>query len=239
MSGRAPGDPAAENTAAGDATAGDATRNAAGNATGGRPTAISLLQRRGIEAEVLIPLIRRMERELGRELAHRLARETIEEIAQEQGRAVREALGRDDLAGFHEVRDSWGGAGGDLTIETRRADARHLDFDVTRCRFAELYRGLGAPDLGFLLSCNRDFTLSAGYSDRLRLRRTQTIMEGASFCDFRYTFQATGGASDTSGGDGGGGTADDGTAEQTSDGAASDAARVGGDDGDHTPTARG
>ena len=155
--------------------------------TANGPTAISLLQRRGIEAEVLIPLIRRLEREIGVKRAHAVARETIEEIARHQGEAVRDALGRDDLEGFRQVRDSWGGAGGDLTIETRREDAAHLDFDVTRCRFAELYRQLGAPDLGFLLSCNRDFTLSAGYSGRLRLERTQTIMEGAAFCDFRYT----------------------------------------------------
>ena len=147
---------------------------------------LSLLQRRGIEAEVLIPLIRRLEQEVGREQAHRIARETIEQIARDQGTAVAAAVGRDDLIGFREVRDSWGGAGGDLTIETLRDDEEALHFDVTGCRFAEMYRRLGAPDLGFLLSCARDFTLSAGYSERLRLERTQTIMQGAPHCDFRY-----------------------------------------------------
>ena len=150
---------------------------------------LSLLQRRGIEAEVLIPLIRRLEGELGRERAHRIARETIEQIAREQGAAVAGAIGRDDLVGFREVRDSWGGAGGDLTIETLRDDEEALHFNVTGCRFAEMYRRLGAPDLGFLLSCARDFTLSSGYSERLRLERTQTIMQGAAHCDFRYRLQ--------------------------------------------------
>ncbi|MCY4639999.1 MAG: L-2-amino-thiazoline-4-carboxylic acid hydrolase [Chloroflexi bacterium] len=150
---------------------------------------LSLLQRRGIEAEVLIPLIRRLEQELGRERAHLLARETIEKIAREQGAAVAGAVGRDDLVGFREVRDSWGGAGGDLTIETLRDDGDALHFNVTGCRFAEMYRQLGASDLGFLLSCARDFTLSTGYSERLRLERTQTIMQGASHCDFRYRLE--------------------------------------------------
>lgn len=149
---------------------------------------VTLLQRRGIEAEVLVPFIRRLERELGAERAHDLARETIAEIAREQGEAVAEALGRNDLDGFGEVRDSWGGAGGDLTIEAVRHDADHLDFNVTRCRFAELYDRLGAHDLGFVLSCGRDFSLSEGYSNRLHLVRTQTIMQGAAFCDFRYTY---------------------------------------------------
>lgn len=147
---------------------------------------ITLLQRRGVEAEVLIPLIRRLEQELGRERAHQIARETIEEIARAQGRAVAEALGRDDLEGFTHVQDTWSGAGGDLEIRTLRQDQEALDFNVVGCRFAEMYRRMGAADLGFVLSCSRDFVLSQGYSERLHLERSQTIMEGAPFCDFRY-----------------------------------------------------
>lgn len=147
---------------------------------------ITLLQQRGIEAEVLIPFIRRLEAELGRERAHALAREVIGAIAREQGRRVAEALQRDDLAGFTLVKDSWGGAGGDLRIETLRQDDEALEFNVVGCRFAEMYRSLGAQDLGFLLSCQRDFSLSEGYSEGLHLQRTQTIMQGAAFCDFRY-----------------------------------------------------
>ncbi len=147
---------------------------------------ITLLQQRGIEAEVLIPFIRRLEAELGRERAHAIAREVIGEIAQEQGRRVAEALQRDDLAGFTLVKDSWGGAGGDLQIETIRQDDEALEFNVVGCRFAEMYRRLGAQDLGFLLSCQRDYSLSEGYSQDLHLTRTQTIMQGAAYCDFRY-----------------------------------------------------
>lgn len=141
---------------------------------------------------MLIPLIRRLEDELGRERAHAMAQETIAAIAREQGRAVAEAIGRTDLEGFHQVRDSWGGAGGDLTIETLGEDEARLDFNVTRCRFAEMYERLGARDLGALLSCARDFTLSEGYSSGLELVRTQTIMEGAAYCDFRYRYRPVG-----------------------------------------------
>ena len=149
---------------------------------------ITLLQRRGIEAEVLIPLIRRMEQEIGRDRAHRIARDTIEAIAREQGEAVAEALQRSDLEGFHHVKDTWSGAGGDLQIETLREDAEALEFNVVGCHFAEMYRRMGAEDLGFILACSRDFALSEGYSDALHLDRRQTIMQGAAFCDFRYRF---------------------------------------------------
>ncbi len=150
----------------------------------GGPT---LLQRRGIEAEVLIPFVRRLENEIGRERAHEIARETIADIARKQGQAAAAALGRNDLAGFKQVRDTWSAAGGDLETVTVRDDDRNLHFDVTRCRFAEMYARMGASDLGYILSCNRDYTLSEGFSDHLRLQRTQTIMEGAASCDFRYS----------------------------------------------------
>ena len=57
---------------------------------------------------------------------------------------------------------------------------------MTRCRYAELYRALGIADVGALLSCNRDFSLIEGFNPDIELTRTQTIMQGASHCDFRF-----------------------------------------------------
>jgi valyl-tRNA synthetase len=50
----------------------------------------------------------------------------------------------------------------------------------------EMYRDLGYQDLGAILSCGRDFEFPRGFNSRLKLTRTQTIMQGASCCDFRY-----------------------------------------------------
>jgi hypothetical protein len=52
-----------------------------------------------------------------------------------------------------------------------------------------MYRLLGIPELGALLSCNRDWALIQGFNPDVHLERTQTIMQGASFCDFRYTMR--------------------------------------------------
>ncbi len=59
-------------------------------------------------------------------------------------------------------------------------------FNVTRCRYAEMYRDMGLAELGAVLSCNRDGAFCEGYDPRLQLQRTQTLMGGASHCDFRY-----------------------------------------------------
>ena len=61
-------------------------------------------------------------------------------------------------------------------------------FDVERCRYAEMYKEMGLGEIGHLLSCQRDATFCQGYDPRLKFTRSQTIMQGASHCDFRYDF---------------------------------------------------
>jgi hypothetical protein len=61
-----------------------------------------------------------------------------------------------------------------------------FEIDVTGCRYAEFYKELGEPELGFLLVCTADFATSEGFGPDIKLTRTQTIMQGASHCDFRY-----------------------------------------------------
>ena len=74
---------------------------------------------------------------------------------------------------------------GALELEVLTHSADTYDFNVTRCRYAEFYEEMGANELGLILSCSRDFALAGGISNRLELIRTQTIMQGASHCDFR------------------------------------------------------
>ena len=61
-----------------------------------------------------------------------------------------------------------------------------FEFNVTGCRYAEFYKELGELELGSLLSCGHDFAQAQGLSPDLELTRTQTIMQGAGHCDFRY-----------------------------------------------------
>ena len=45
---------------------------------------------------------------------------------------------------------------------------------------------MGLGEIGHLLSCNRDASFIEGYAPGVAMTRTQTIMQGASHCDFRY-----------------------------------------------------
>jgi hypothetical protein len=76
---------------------------------------------------------------------------------------------------------------GALELRVLEQSADRLAFDVTRCRYAEMYRALGIPELGEVLSCQRDAALIDGFAPGVELSRTKTIMQGARCCDFRYT----------------------------------------------------
>jgi hypothetical protein len=83
-----------------------------------------------------------------------------------------------------------------LEIEILELNEEHYDFNVTRCRYAEMYRSLGLGELGAVLSCNRDYSLVEGFNPEIKLERAQTIMKGAPCCTFRYSHRNAAGAGD-------------------------------------------
>ncbi len=145
---------------------------------------ITLFERRKIQAEVLIPMVQAFQRAIGKDRANEIARDVIIELARKDGARWAQQFG-DDLSGMERVSGVWA-AGGSLSIEPIGKSADALDFNVTRCQYAEFYEGLGLPELGHLFHCNRDFAMVEGFSPGLTLKRTQTIMEGATHCDFRF-----------------------------------------------------
>ncbi len=146
---------------------------------------IGVLRRREIEARILAPLIAAFEREFGQPRVRELLRATIVEIAQRQGAELAAAAGGNSLADFEANKGAWTKDGA-LEIDIVESTPSSYGYNVTRCRYAEMYHALGIPELGALLSCNRDFRLIEGFNPEIELERTQTIMEGAAFCDFRY-----------------------------------------------------
>ena len=145
---------------------------------------ITHLERRRIEAGVLVPMLEAFQQAIGKERANEIAREVIVALARQDGERWSEQFGR-DLPALQKVAELWS-AGGALEIQPLPGTEASLDFNVTRCRYAELYKDLGLPELGALFHCSRDFAMAEGFSGDVELRRTQTIMQGASHCDFRF-----------------------------------------------------
>ncbi len=152
-------------------------------------TRLSLLQRREIEARIVGPLLRAVADEMGQEKTLALARRVIADLARQGGADLAQRFGEATLETFARSLDLWR-EGGALEIEMLEQSAERLSFNVTRCRYAEMYRALGLADLGSSLSCQRDFSLVEGFNPAIGLERTQTLMEGASHCDFRFVAPA-------------------------------------------------
>lgn len=151
---------------------------------------IGILKRREIEGRIVGPLIEALGREFGRERVIEVVQEVIVRIAHEQGAQLAEVVQGKTLAHFAEGLEFWK-KGDALRLDVLEQNEESLSFNVTRCRYAELYQGLGLTELGATLSCNRDFALIEGFNPDIALTRTQTIMGGAAFCNFRYHVRQT------------------------------------------------
>lgn len=157
---------------------------------------LGVLTRREVEARILAPLVEALSARFGRDEVGEVVRETVIALAAGQGAALARQMGSTGLAAFADSLRFWTQDGA-LEIEIIARDDERFDFDVTRCRYAEMYRTLGIPEMGAMLSCNRDLALIRGFNSEVEFARTQTIMEGAAYCDFRYRLRSAAGEGDS------------------------------------------
>ena len=147
---------------------------------------VSVLQQAKIQARVLVPLVKALQAELGEEQANAIVRKALRDLYRRYGeefwRAKKEeSLGKAMTSAFATfARDDA------LDFEVKEQSQDAFDIDVRRCHYAEFYKALGEPELGFLLVCSADYHMAEGFGPEIKLTRTQTIMQGASHCDFRY-----------------------------------------------------
>jgi len=150
---------------------------------------LSLLEKTQIQAQVLVPVLRALRAELGKDRADTIVRQALRDWSQQLFAAIGkdiEGSPRRKWAILHtalsEVTER------EVDVQMLRQDKEGLDFDVTSCRFAEFFRALGEPELGALLICATDFDIVAAGGGAVSLQRAQTLMQGAASCTFRYKF---------------------------------------------------
>ena len=150
---------------------------------------ISVLEQAKIQAQVLVPLVKALQAELGEERANAVVRKALADIYRRLGEQWWRAKDSEHV-GENMARAFAAFAKGDAIDYSVRAQSQDAyDIDVTGCRYAQFYKELGEPELGFLLVCSLDFPFAEGFGADVELTRTQTIMQGASHCDFRYKRQ--------------------------------------------------
>lgn len=150
---------------------------------------IPVIEQAKIQAQVLVPLIKALQAELGEERANALVRKALGDIYRRYGEEFWRAKRDRNLGEIMASAFATFARGDALDYRVRAQSPDAFDIDVTGCRYAEFYAELGEPELGFLLVCSADFSMAEGFGADIRLTRTQTIMQGASHCDFRYQRQ--------------------------------------------------
>ncbi len=147
---------------------------------------ISHILCREIQAPLVSALIKGYADEIGEEKAHAIARMVITEDAIDSGRNLAQKFSGNSLKELRRVIEEVWAKDNTMEISNLLEDKNSLNFDVTHCGYAEMYKRLGISELGELLSCSRDFVFMEGFNPDIKLTRTKTIMEGADICDFRY-----------------------------------------------------
>lgn len=145
---------------------------------------IPVIEQRRIEAAVLVPVFRVLVARLGRSAAGSVIAEAVEGTARARGAQWRAAHPSGDLDG---IRAFWArlAENGALELDIARAP-RRLTIRVRSCAYADMYRRMGAEDVGRILSCGRDAAFLAGYSSALRLERPTCLLDGCDACELIY-----------------------------------------------------
>ena len=156
----------------------------------GKQQELGILARRKIEAEIIKPIYDILVRDLGKARAQEMIGEAIEQAAVRAGQelAAKEPQ-KANLRSFVELQYLWEKDNA-LDVRVIDSDDQQYNYDVTRCRYAEMYHEMGLGEIGHLLSCARDDKFIVGYAPDVELTRTTTIMSGERRCDFRYRVKA-------------------------------------------------
>ena len=150
---------------------------------------VSLLDKTRIQAQVLVPVLRALRAELGKDKADVLVTQALRDWSKQLFAAIGEGIEGSPRRKWATIQSVWGEVSGrEVEVEVLRQDKDALDIDVTHCRFADFFRELGEPELGALLICAADFDIAAAGEGEVSLERAQTLMQGAPSCTFRYRF---------------------------------------------------
>jgi predicted ArsR family transcriptional regulator len=151
---------------------------------------LSMLDKTRIQAQVLVPVMRALRAELGREKADAIIRDALRDWSKQLFAEIGNGIEGSPRRKFATMNSALADLTlQEVTVDMHRRDKEALEFDVTSCRFAEFFRALGEPELGALLICQTDVDIAAAGGSDVSFNRNQTLMQGATCCTFRYKFE--------------------------------------------------
>ena len=140
----------------------------------------SVLNAIKIQSRVVIPIVHELEKEIGKERANAIV-----------GKAIARAyVDYRKMKGFeansHPRVEQEIDSGFPVEREVIDDTEETYGYNITGCQFAEYFRQIGEPEIGALMTCGVDFAAEDLIRPEWEFERTQTRMQGASHCDFRW-----------------------------------------------------
>ena len=132
-----------------------------------------------IQSKVVIPIVKALEAEVGKARAHEIVGGAIANAYVE----YRQRRGFDvDVHPGVEVD----GPAFPVQKEVVEQSETAYGHNITGCAFADYFNSIGEPEVGALMTCGVDFAAEALMRPGWDFERTQTRMQGAAHCDFRW-----------------------------------------------------
>ena len=137
-----------------------------------------------------VRLARILEEKLGIDEAHKIIYETRVNSDIEQAKRQIQELGKPkNFEEFkrlmHKLHEN-DFASHLFTIEYPIDNDKEVEFNTKECIMAEVFKELGAEDLGYLMVCKPDYDSTPVYNENVSLIRTKCLMFGDECCDTKY-----------------------------------------------------
>jgi hypothetical protein len=117
---------------------------------------VPVIQQAKIQAQVLVPLVKALQAELGEERANALVRGALGDTYRRYGNEFWRTKNEKNLGMIMASGLATFASEDALDYRVIEQSQDAFEFDVTGCRYAEFYKELGEPELGFLLVCSAD-----------------------------------------------------------------------------------
>jgi len=75
------------------------------------------------------------------------------------------------------------------TYEIIEDSDEELEFKITECLWAKVFKELNETEQGYRIYCKPDFAMAKTFHPKVKLTRTKSLMEGKMYCNHKYTWE--------------------------------------------------
>jgi hypothetical protein len=131
-------------------------------------------------ARSLVAIVRAVERKYGEEGKRTVKEVWLEEVYRKPWKRIGESVKKNDVQTLAKLVEK----GCIDTHEWERIidEPNKVAYRFTKCRWAEIFRELGATDIGKWF-CDSDPVYVEAFNPKIKFKRTKTLMDGDECCD--------------------------------------------------------